>query len=128
MHGRLGRHRLGSDDIGDLEVERDIFSVFSLVSPYSSPLQQEASIQAAARGFFDLLVERRVGRGRPPAHHDGEGCVTREKTRKKTVRGKDAEATLKSSAATAMRELDELRCAGDAAAASKAMDMRSFSF
>lgn len=26
-------------------------------------------VQAAARGLFDLLVQSRVGRGRPPAHH-----------------------------------------------------------
>ena len=51
-HGLLGGDSLGPDDIGDLEVQGDV-------------------LQAAAGGLFDLLVQGRVGRGRPPAHHGG---------------------------------------------------------
>lgn len=31
----------------------------------------ESVVQTAARGLVDLLVQGRVGRGGPPAHHDG---------------------------------------------------------
>lgn len=52
-------------------------SRFRAISSLSEPGQPcmilgrkvPVGLQAAARGFLDLLVQGRVGRGRPPAHH-----------------------------------------------------------
>ena len=73
-HGFLGLHRLGSDDVGDLEVEGDVFTVDGRKSVRA--LSQGlggcgASIQAAASGLVYLLIQGIIGPGRPPPHHLG---------------------------------------------------------
>lgn len=72
-HGLLGRHSLGPDNIGYLQVERNIFpTAFMLVYRGRAGMmakEREAPLQATASRPFNLLVQGRVGRGRPPAHH-----------------------------------------------------------
>lgn len=54
-HGIFGLHRLGSNHIGDLEVQRHV-------------------LQARGRGALNLLIERARGRGAEPARHDEGRC------------------------------------------------------
>jgi hypothetical protein len=75
-HRLLGLHGLGADDVGDLEVESDVFPVDGLMSAMALVAVSEqgfVSVQAAACGLLYLLIQGRIGPGGPPPHHVEEG-------------------------------------------------------
>lgn len=74
---RLLRERMASLGATVLDLITSEISRFRAISSLSEPSQPcmelgrrvLVALQAAARCLLDLLVQGRVGRGRPPAHH-----------------------------------------------------------
>lgn len=79
-HSLLGRDRLGSDEVGNIEVESNVFTV-SRCTALGACLDTEhvrglggvssSSLQTAACSLRDLLIQGRSRRRRPPSHHVG---------------------------------------------------------
>lgn len=92
-HGFLRGDRLGSNDVGDLEIEGNILTVH-VSNPRSMHLGL-CYLQATPSSFLDLLVQGRVGRRGPPVHHVDAGVAQEADSRQEgfgwVVRTKEME-------------------------------------